>query len=277
MMDLKYDDLQAFLLVYQAGTFTKAAKEYGYTQSALSQKIARLEEILNATLFVRHPRSLSLTASGEKLLIYAKEVKQRQEQFLKDFDQYNSELSGVVRIAGFSSVMRSMIIPRLAPFMRKNPDVSIEFSSHEMYELEEILKTNNADYIITDYLPRLGGIESRKIDEEEYVMISAKKYKNIPHTFIDHGPNDNATESYFNFLGKEIDYKRAYMGDVYSIIDGVANGLGKAVMSKHLIENDKRFTIKKERARYLRPVTLSYYKQSYYSPLSMKIQEILNQ
>ena len=274
-MELKLDDLQAFINIYQAGTFTKAAKDFGLTQSALSQKIARIEEVLQTSIFVRHPRSLSLTPSGEKLLVYAKEVCLRQDEFLKNFDQYNQELSGVIRIATYSSIMRSMILPALSPFLRKNKGVSLELSSYEMYELEEVLKTSKADFIITDYSPSLGGIETLEISEEEYVIIKPKKYPKLPHVFLDHGPLDNATSSYHKFLGKKIDYERAYLGDVYSIIDGVAEGLGSAVMSKHLVEGDKRFKILKAKKRYLRPICLSFYSQAYYSPLQLKVKELL--
>ncbi|MFG1481480.1 hypothetical protein ABMA79_07695 [Halobacteriovorax sp. HFRX-2_2] len=110
-------------------------------------------------------------------------------------------------------------------------------------------------------------MESLQVGEEEYVVIESKKHKNIPNTYLDHGPYDNATESYFKFLGREMDYSRRFMGDVYSIVDGVALGLGRAVMSKHIVEEDRRFKIVKAKKRYVRPIVLSYFKQSYYTPL----------
>jgi len=274
-MDLKYDDLTTFLEVYQAGTFTRAAVVLGLSQSALSQKIARIEESLQATIFIRHPRSLSLTASGEKLLIYAKEASQMQEDFLSIFNQYQNELSGVIRIAGFSSVMRSVIIPKVSTFLRKNPLVSIEFQTFEMSELEGVLKSNRSDFIITDYFPNISQTEEMKIFEEEYVLINSKKYKSVIDTYLDHGPSDNATDSYFKHLGLEFNYKRKFMGDVYSIIDGVALGLGSAVMSKHLIESDKRFEIVMKKKRYIRPVVLTHLRQSYYSPVHNKVYDLL--
>lgn len=275
-MDLKLDDLQAFLNIYKAGTFTKAAKDYGLTQSALSQKIARIEEVLQTSVFIRHPRELSLTASGEKLLNYAMEITSRQEEFLKSFDQYNQELSGFIRIASFSSVMRSKILPLITPFLRKNPKVSLELTSYEMFELEEVLKTSKADFIITDYQPNIGGTEGLSIDQEEYVIISSKKFPKAPNVFLDHGPHDNATESYFKFIGKKIDYDRIFLSDVYSIIEGVAEGLGSAVMSKHLIEKDKRFKIQPQKKRYLRPICLTFQSKSYYTPLHEEVLGLLS-
>ena len=266
-MDLKIDDLKSFLEVQRQGTFTKAAGVLGLTQPALSQKIARLEETLQATIFVRLPRSLLLTGAGERLLVYAKEVLRHQEDFLAGFDQYQAELSGVIRVAGYSSVMRSMIIPRIAEVSLENPKVSIEYQTCEMFELEGILKSNQADFIVTDYHPGLVQSEEVEIDVEEYVIIESRLHKNIPNVFLDHTPQDNATSTYFKHLGLKGDYRREYMGDVYSIIDGVALGLGRAVMSKHLIDNDKRFKVLNHKKKYKRSVVLTYLKQSYYGPL----------
>jgi len=275
-LNLKYDDIKAFLDIYQAGTFSKASATLGLTQSALSQKVGRLEEALQATIFIRHPRNLELTASGEKLLLYAREAVQRQEDFLTSFNQYEEKLSGVLRIAGYSSVMRSLIIPALSEFIVENPGVSIEFSSHEMFELPDLLKSGAADMIIMDDYPGTGvtGVESFQIDEEEYVIIKPRGLR-VPHRFLDHTPADNATESFFRYQGMKLDYERAFMGEVYSIIDGVAMGLGKAVMSKHLIEGDRRFVIEKSKKRYIRPVVLSHLKQNYYSPLFSSVKSLL--
>jgi DNA-binding transcriptional LysR family regulator len=275
-MDLKYDDLKTFLAIYRLGTFTRAASELGLSQSALSQKVARIEQTLQAAVFVRHPRSLSLTATGEKLLSYAKEALQMQRDFLDDYNQYENELSGVIRVAGYSSIMRSLIIPKVAAFQRAHPKVSIEYSSYEMFELSAILKTNKADFILTDNFLTLAQTEEEKIGEEEYVIIEAKKYKNAPEIFLDHTPLDNATESYFNFIGNKEKYKRAFMGDVYSIIDGVVLGLGKAVMSKHLIKDNKKLLIKDHKKKFIRPIVLTYLKQNYYGPLHQSVRDCLN-
>lgn len=274
-MDIKLDELTTFIEVYKAGSFTKASEVLGLSQSALSQKISRLEENLQAALFIRHPRNLSLTASGEKLLGYAKETIQRQTDFISNFNQFDTKLSGVIRIAGFSSIMRSLVIPKLAKFIRENENIQIEFSSFEMFELVDVLKSNNADFIITDYFPHLNKTEEIQIGIEEYIIIRSKKHKTISNIYLDHGPGDNATEAYLNFVGNKENYKRVFMGDVYSIIDGVALGLGMAVMSKHLVEDDKRFEIIRGKKKYQRPLVLSFNKQAYYGPLHYEILKIL--
>ncbi len=274
-MSLNNDSLKAFLITSETRSFTKAAHSLGLSQSALSQKIARLEDQVEATLFIRKSEGIFLTSAGEKLLIFAKQQLQQEEEFLQSFQTGNDVLGGYLRIAGFSSVMRSIVIPKLAPWLRNHPGVTVEFSSHEMFELGDILKTNRADMIITDYFPRLNGVEETQIGSEEYVIIESRKHKKTPNIFLDNYPGDNATEDFFSFQGTKIETRRSFMGDVYGILDGVALGLGKAVMSKHLINGDARFKIIKSAKRYLRPIVLSHYKQSYYPAIHRMTKENL--
>jgi DNA-binding transcriptional LysR family regulator len=276
MMDIKTEDLRAFLVIYEAQSMSAGARALGCTQSAASQKISRLEELLQASLFVRGPKGLSLTASGERLVGYAKESLERQLNFLDNFNQFDSELKGVLRIAGFSSVLRSLVLPRLLPLMKAHDKVNLQFTTFDVFEMESILKMNQADIIITDYFPNLNNVESIQIGEEEYVIIESAKVKDVPHVFLDHGPKDNATATYFDFIGKKKEYQRAYMGDVYSILDAVSMGVGKAVMSKHLVENDKRFKVSIAKRRYLRPIVISFAKQGYYGRLHERVLEELS-
>jgi hypothetical protein len=67
--------------------------------------------------------------------------------------------------------------------------------------------------------------------------------KHVAEVYLDHYPQDNATEAFFAHQGVTFAKVRSYMGDVYAILDGVALGLGRAVMSKHMLERDARFRI----------------------------------
>lgn len=154
--------------------------------------------------------------------------------------------------------------------MRKNRRLSVEFTSHEMNKLEEMLRLNRCDFIVTDYHTCLPHCEEVVIGKEEYVEIASKKIKSIPNIFLDTSPEDSATESYFQFHRMERNYERLFMGDVFGIIEGVAQGLGRAVMSKHLIENDKRFVIHKKKKTYETPLVLTYQRRKYYPPAMLE-------
>jgi DNA-binding transcriptional LysR family regulator len=63
-----FNDLQAFLVVGRARSFTKAAAQIGISPSALSHSMRGLEERLGVRLLTRTTRSVSPTEAGERLL-----------------------------------------------------------------------------------------------------------------------------------------------------------------------------------------------------------------
>nr|WP_295900931.1 LysR family transcriptional regulator [uncultured Bdellovibrio sp.] len=264
--------LQAFTQTASNLNITQAAKELGLTQSALSQRIALLESELEVTLFIREPRGLKLTEAGERLLRFASLNQKMEEELLTEFKGSKEELAGSFRLAGYSSVLRSVIIPALAGFLRKNPKVHIDFQSYEMFQLPEILNTARADLIIMDYQWNKKGVAEARLGFEEFVVIESAKHETPHDLYLDHGPLDNATEEFFRQQPRAPkNIRRSFMGDVYGIIDGVQLGLGRAVMSRHLIGDNKHIRILSGYNKYKRPVTLHYFEQPYYSRLMTKV------
>lgn len=67
-------DLRVFQMVAREGTITKAALQLGYVQSNVTARIQQLEAELGTTLFLRHNRGMTLSASGKLLLDYANKI-----------------------------------------------------------------------------------------------------------------------------------------------------------------------------------------------------------
>lgn len=270
-MKISHLALQAFIKTAETLNVTQAASKLNLTQSALSQRLAHLETELEVTLFIREPRGLKLTEAGERLLRFALLNQKFEEEMLQDLMGSTTELSGTVRIAAYSSILRSVLIPALSVFLQKNPKVTVSFQSFEMNELESILKTANADIVITDYSWDKKGIIKKIIGTEEFVVIENKQAPSPKDVYLDHGPSDNATEDFFKQQNHPPPfYPRSFMGDVYGIIDGVELGLGRAVMSKHLIRKNKKIKILNQYQKMKRPVSMYYFEQPYYSNV-MKI------
>lgn len=271
-MKISSQGLQAFTQTAITLNITQAAAELGLTQSALSQRLSALEKDLEVTLFIREPRGLKLTDAGQKLLRFATLNQKVEEELLFELKGHAQQIAGTFRFAGYSSVLRSVIIPALVPFLKKHPGVHIDFQSYEMYELPDVLKTAKADLMVMDYNLQKKGIAEETLGHEEFVVIESAKYETPTDLYLDHGPEDNATESFFRDQAKAPGfYRRSFMGDVYGIIDGVESGLGRAVMSKHLIVNNSKIKLVKGYSAYKRPVTLHYFEQPYYSRLHKSI------
>ena len=243
---------------------TAAAQEIGVTQSALSQRLSSLEADLEITLFIRESKGLVLTEEGQRLFSHAKLTLDLEQELFRELRGEKNELGGTVRIAGYSSISRSLLLPMLGTFLRSNPNVQLDLQSYEISELQKVLATGRAEFVVLDQKLNKPGIIQEHLGVEEYVVIESSKHKTSPTVYLDHDQNDSMTEAFFQFQQKKINYKRSFLGEVYTIIDGVEEGLGRAVMSKHLVESNKKVKIVKGYRPYTRDITLHYYERSFY-------------
>lgn len=274
-MRLSSIQLQAFREVCRTRHFGKAAKNLGLTQSALSQRVLKLEDELESTLLIRERSDIRLTESGQKLQSYCQMMGQLEEDFFNEIEDEQQGLTGSVRIAGFSSCMRSFILPKLAPLLRENPGLDFHFLTRELEDLPKLLQTGEVDFVILDHYLENKNIESQLIGEEENVLIESSSHQ-TPEIYLDHDERDETT---FNFLkanrlsSKNI--QRRYLDDIYGLIDGVEAGLGKAVVAKHLVEGRKGIKTIRTKRTLRAPYILHYSNQAYYSQVHSAIKNFL--
>lgn len=262
--------LDAFFAAARSLNFSLAAKELHITQSALSQRIKGLEEELDLTLFVRLPRGVQLTEAGARLLRYCQARFSMEQELLEQLTGKASKqgLGGVVRIGGYSSVVRSILMPALAPLLRSNRKVQVHFQNAEIRELPDLLLTGNVDFIITDTPVHRADIETVELGQEECVMARSANLEIEEDVYLDHDPDDPTTAKFFSMQSGTLpEYRRSYMDEIYAIIDGVALGLGQAVVSRHLIARDPRVQVSPGFRSMFVPVLLHYHKQPFYTAL----------
>lgn len=229
--------LKAFSETARLKSFTRAAKRLHVTQSALSQRIAKLEEEIGATLFMRLPSGVALTETGRRLLRYCQAKEQLDTELLRDLgNKDKSGLSGPLRVAAYSSVLRSVVVPSLAPLLRANPAVAVEFLVRQASELPGILRQAAADFVILDRRLSWRGIEAAPLGSEEYVVIEGVRRRGPADVYLDNDPEDDVTRWFFAGRPEAPDYRRCFMSNVYGILDGVAAGLGRAVVPSHLLK-----------------------------------------
>lgn len=266
-MGLSSLQLDAFFAAARALNFSQAAEELHITQSALSQRIKALEDDLGLTLFTRLPRGVQLTEAGARMLRYCQARSSMEGELVEQLTGKAGGLGGILRIAGYSSIVRSVLIPALAPLLRDNPNVQAHLQSAEIRELPELLLTGNVDLIVTDTPIQRADIETVELGEEEYVMCQAAK-GTTAERYLDHDPSDTTTHRFFAAQSRNVpEYQRAFLDETYAIIDGVAAGLGKAVLSRHLIARDKRIEVLGKLKSMRAKVLLQHHKQPHYASL----------
>ncbi|EYS97604.1 LysR family transcriptional regulator [Cupriavidus sp. SK-4] len=127
MLKRNLNDLLYFVTVAREGSFTRAASLLGVTQSALSQAISGLEARLDIRLLTRTTRSVSLTAAGERLLNAIGHRLDDIDAELDELTEMRDKPAGTVRITCGEHVLRTTLLPKLAPLLLEYPDIKIEF------------------------------------------------------------------------------------------------------------------------------------------------------
>lgn len=275
-MDLASHELQAFRMVAQTLSFSQAAERIHITQPALSQRIQSLEKNLGLTLFVRDPKGVKLTEAGLRLLRYCQIKDHLESELLNDLVKApDGRLGGRLRIAAYSTVLHSVVMPALAPLLRENPAVQFEFNMYEMDDLIGVLERAESDFVVMDRTIERSNIQNLALGEEKYVLIQSRDFP-VREVYLDHDPNDQTSEQFFKTQGeKRPELVRSYVDDIEGILSGVALGLGQGVVPRHLVDEHRPLRIAKGHRLMHVPVVLHYFRQSYYSNLQKATIEAL--
>jgi DNA-binding transcriptional LysR family regulator len=137
--------LRFFVTLAEEEHFGRAAELCSVTQPTLSQAIRKLEEDLNLSLIVRGHRFLSLTAEGEKLLRWGRQI-------LSDYESLQDDLRGKIK-GGLTGTLRLGVIPAAMPsvsflseqFQSRNPLAQIEIRSMSSRLIEKSLENFEID------------------------------------------------------------------------------------------------------------------------------------
>lgn len=121
-------DLVAFLAVARAGSFTRAAKEMGVSQPALSHTVRELEARLGLRLLNRTTRSVSTTEAGERLLRTVAPHFDGIEAGLAALTDLRDKPAGTVRITVGDTPAEGIVLPAVAKLLPDYPDLNVEIS-----------------------------------------------------------------------------------------------------------------------------------------------------
>jgi molybdate transport repressor ModE-like protein len=127
------------------GSFSAAAEELNFTQSAVSQHIAALERECGAKLVERNGRGIRLTDAGSALVRHADAILAR----LSDAEQELAAIAGLkggrLRLVSFPSAGAALLPHAVAVFCRRYPDVELSLAEAEPDESLPRLRSGEFD------------------------------------------------------------------------------------------------------------------------------------
>ena len=150
-MNLDLDLLRTFVAVADLNTFAAAAAAVCRTQSAVSQQMQRLEQLVGKELFARHGRNKLLTEHGIQLLGYARKILRFNDEACMSL--MFSNLQGVLTL-GASDESADTILPFLLNRISSvYPKLALEVSVKRNAFMVEMLKENEVDLVVTTHRP----------------------------------------------------------------------------------------------------------------------------
>ncbi len=280
-MLLSSRQLDAFQVLVRVRHFARAAEALHISQSALSQRIKKLEDTLEEKLFHRGSGELELTDAAFRLVQYCR-VRADLESDLRSHigaGSGQSKVGGVIRLAGFSSCMRSLVYPALANLIRSCTSVRFDLQTRHMFELEESLLKDEADFVVTSEPTSRAGFESLRLGCEQNVLVRGRQANLRNDLYLDHNVHDDFTEQFFSIQGISTggSLRRSFCADIYGIIDAVAAGLGKGVVPLHMVEHDPRIVVIREAGILETDVNLQFQTREHYSKLHTEVVHALQE
>lgn len=182
-MNLK--QLEAFVQVAEGGSFSKAAKALYLTQPTISAHIAVLEKELNARLFIRNTKEVSLSEDGKELYKYARQIVDIEKKIEERFCIREEEGRHCITIAA-STIPAQYLLPQ----------VILKFSERYPKEQIKIMETDSSEVVtqVVDHMVDVGltgtVLEKKHCkyipfykDELAIITPNTEKYKRFRQSF----------------------------------------------------------------------------------------------
>jgi DNA-binding transcriptional LysR family regulator len=167
--------MKYFFDAARLGSVSAAAKANFVTQSAVSQGINKLEEMMGCLLTAHHPNRFRLTPEGKrsfsKIADLLKKIDELQKEFSKEYQDV-----GDLEFASNHSFALAFIPSLLNHFRKEYPKVKINFHlSSKLHEIKEMLRTGQIDFGIAPQVGDFSGFEKQIIYQGSYGLYVSSK------------------------------------------------------------------------------------------------------
>ena len=136
---------EIFLKVVELGSLTRAAEEFGYTQSGVSHVISSLEEEFGFPMLIRRRSGARLTPDGARVLPAIRGIVASTEQLNQLVSEINGLHAGTVRLGVFTSVAVHWLPGMIKAFQQDYPTVDFQLMNGDYHDVESWLADGSID------------------------------------------------------------------------------------------------------------------------------------
>lgn len=247
---------EVFMKVIEKESFTKAAVDLGYTQSAVSQMVQALEDELSTTLIFRSRKGITLTPDGKEYLPYINNVRNSYRELLEKNKEMQGLERGLIRIGTFSSVSSNWLPKLMKDFKKIYPSVQFQLQQGEYTSIVEYIKEGSVDF---GFINPKAAVDldtvALKPDEMLAVLpynhplvdkdcVTLEELSTEPFILLEEGELSEPLEIFKqHHLSPNIQFR---VHDDYTIMSMVENGLGISILPE-LIMNRANYQLVKKK------------------------------
>jgi DNA-binding transcriptional LysR family regulator len=238
---LDWGHLQFFLAVAEGGAIHKAAQRLGVNHSTVLRRIAALEAQLGCRLFDRLPSGYALTAAGNNLAEHLAGLTEQMEGAERQVRGLDAALRGSVRVTSSDIVVEGLLMPLLAQFRRRHPQVDVQLGMNYGFTT---LSKSEADIAVrgADRAPprlvarRVGHVESVLCASADYLAAVGSQTPHARHRWV--VVDESLAFGMFDrWLREHVPPERvaARVDSLVGVADAVAHGLGVGFLPRPLV------------------------------------------
>lgn len=171
-----YDALRTFIAVVEERNFTKAAEKLLLSQPSVSVHIKNLETEFQAKLFIRSPKVLKITPSGEILYERAKQIVQIYDNTKEEIDELQRTVKGTLKIAASFTIGEYVLPAILADLYKQYPQLDFVVTIGNTDEVVKHVQFFRADIGLIEGNTAEKNVKINSFMEDELTIIASPNY-----------------------------------------------------------------------------------------------------
>lgn len=186
MRDLDLTTLRLFVSVCETRNIARAGERANLAGSAISKRLAQLEDNLGTQLLVRRRRGVEPTPAGETLLEHARTLLGNAERLVHDMGSFAAGVKGQVRVLASASVLAESLPDDVAAFLRQPEHAAIQVHLEERSSEEVVRDVRDgvaAVGICWDAVPG-NGLQSQRYRSDELVLLVHRDHPLAAHRSV---------------------------------------------------------------------------------------------
>ncbi|WP_071461488.1 LysR substrate-binding domain-containing protein [Bacillus massilinigeriensis] len=250
---MQYDSLKTFVTLAEVNNFTKTSELLHISQPSVSLHIKNLEKEFGTELFVRSPKTVQITPSGEILYHRAKQILGLYEQAKTDILEHHQSIRGKLSI-GASFTIGEYILPFLLASVHKEfPELELEVIIGNTHEIAHHVRSFTVDIGLIEGQINDKELSIRPFMEDELFVVAAPNhhlvkrkanFADLQHQAWVVREEGSGTREYWNHVIRSNALAVTSVLTISSnqgIKESILNGMGLSLLSGSVIEKELKY------------------------------------